>query len=187
MFCTLVLVILYQSLAACPRWLTGTRAVTRGGAATRLPPKAPYRSRLGPVVVVMAAVPAPATPPSGRPQGPEPLPGRRVSIRPQPMRAPRGEVMALNPTRGWGGFAWAVAEGPTPKWGSGGMAGGTSAAGMRLPLAPRVTGNVPRGSPPSVHRSGRQRVPPNRGATGVGCAASGGDSKPTAADANAHG
>ena len=95
--------------------------------------------------------------------------------------------MALSPTRGWGGFAWAVAGGPTPKWGSGGMAGGTSAAGMRLPLAPRVTGNVPRGSPPSVHRSGRQRVPPNRGATGVGCAAYGGDSKPTAADANAHG
>ena len=68
MFCTLVLVILYLSVAACPRWLTGTRAVTRGGAATRLPPKAPYRSRLGPVVVVMAAVPAPATPPRGGPR-----------------------------------------------------------------------------------------------------------------------
>ena len=136
------------------------------GAATRLPPLRPYRSRPGLVVVVMAAVSAPATRPSGRPQGPD-LPGRRVSIRPQPTRASRGEVMALSPT--WGGeLAWAVAGGPTLERGGGGMARCTAAAALRLPLAPSVTGNVPRDSPPPppllgrgcVHRSERQRMPP---------------------------
>ena len=98
-------------------------------------------------------------------------------MRPQPTRAPRGEVMALSHTRGGGELAWAVA-------------GGTAAAALWLPLAPSVAGNVPRPPPPppggsSVHGSGRQRMPPNRGATGVGCAAPGGDGKPTPADASA--
>ena len=64
-------------------------------------------------MVVMTAVTAPLTPPLGRPQGPDPLPGTRLSIRPQPTRAPWGEVMALSPTQG--GLAWAVAGGPTPE------------------------------------------------------------------------
>ena len=35
---------------------------------------------------------------------------------------------------------------PTPGWGGGGMARGTTAAALRLPLALSVTGSVPRGS-----------------------------------------
>ena len=40
------------------------------------------------------------TPPLGGPQDPDPQPGRRVSLRPQPRRAPREEAMALGPLRG---------------------------------------------------------------------------------------
>ena len=83
-----------------------------------------------------------------------------------------------------------VAGGPTPEWGGGGMAGVIAAAALRLPLAPSVTGNMPRPSPPrlgwgSVHGLGRQRAPPKWGATGVGCAAPGGDGMPTETDADA--
>ena len=85
--------------------------------------------------------------PAGRPQGPDPLPGRRTSIRPQPTRAPRGEAMAPSPLQGEG-LAWAVAGGPTPEWGGGGMARGTAVMALRLPLAPSVFGKVPRGSSP---------------------------------------
>ena len=69
MFCALFLLTLYLSMANCPQWLAGTRALIRGGGGvTRLPPppprpSAPYQSRPGMVVVVMAADPAPATPP----------------------------------------------------------------------------------------------------------------------------
>ena len=55
----------------------------------------------------MAAVKAPVDFPPGRAQEPDPLCGRRVSIRPQPTRAPGGEVMALNPSGGGGVmFGW---------------------------------------------------------------------------------
>ena len=73
------------------------------------------------------------------------------------------------------------------------MVGGTGAAALRLPLAPSVTGTFP-GAPPlppptpgrgGVHGSGRQRKPPDRGATEVGCAVPGGNGKPTPADASA--
>ena len=73
-----------------------------GGAAARPHPVAPYRSRPVLVTPVMAVAPAAATPPLGRPQGPDPLPGRRVSTRPQPMQAPRDEVMALGIFEAWG-------------------------------------------------------------------------------------
>ena len=39
---------------------------------------------------------------------------------------------------------------PTPEWGGGGMARGTTAAALRLVLAPSVTGNVPSHPPPLV-------------------------------------
>ena len=40
------------------------------------------------------------TPSLGGPQDPDPQPSRRVSLRPQPRRAPREEPMALGPLRG---------------------------------------------------------------------------------------
>ena len=131
-------------------------------------------------------------PPSGQPQGPDPPPpGTRVSIRPQPMRAPRDEVVALGPLRGREP-ALPVAGGPTPEWGGGGMARGTTAAALRLSRAPGMDRTVamdpPPPSPPtgssSVHGADRQRVPPDRGARGVGCAAAGGEGEPTPAPAD---
>ena len=79
--CAVLLLTLSLGVAACPQWLAGTRAVTNGGAVTRLPPPppatAPYRSRTGLVVVVMAAVPAVATPPPrGGPCDRAPYPAR---------------------------------------------------------------------------------------------------------------
>ena len=102
------------------------------------------------MAVGTAAVPAPAPPPPpplGRPQDPDPRPGRRVSIHPQPTRAPRDEAMALGPLRGRE-LARAVAKGPALKWGSGGMAGGKAAAALWLPLAPGVTGTATDPPPP---------------------------------------
>ena len=49
--------------------------------------------------------------------------------------------MALGPLQGREP-ARAVAKGPTLKWGSGGMAGGTAAAALRLPLVPGVNGTA---------------------------------------------
>ena len=46
------------------------------------------------------AVPALATPPLVWHQCPDPRPGWRVSVRPQPTRAPQGEAMALGSPRG---------------------------------------------------------------------------------------
>ena len=59
-----------------------------GGHATT--PLAPYRAHPVTLVVGTAAVPAPPPPPPplGRLQGLDPRPGNRVSIRPQPTRAP---------------------------------------------------------------------------------------------------
>ena len=151
MILALLLLTLCLHAVACPRWLTRVWVVTCGGAATRLRSLAPYRTRPVPETVGKAAVPAPTPPPPlGRPRGPDPQPGRRVSIRPQPTRAPQDEVMALGPLRGREP-ARAVARGPTLEWAGGGMAGGTAAAALRLPLAPG-------------DRDGGQRSPPPRGA-----------------------
>ena len=124
----------------------------------------------------MAEHPAPMTPPFGVAPG-----GSRPPTRQERVHTPtaqegapgRGDGPESHPGGGGGGLAWAVAGGPTLEWGGGGMVGDTAAAALRLPLAPSLTKNVPRGSPPpagsgSVHESGRQPVPPDRGATGGG-------------------
>ena len=97
------------------------------------------------------------------------------------MRVPRDKVMALGPLRGRE-LAWAVAGGLTPEWGAGGMARGTAAATLRLPLAPGVTRTVASPPPPveeaaSTGRTGS--VCRLTGARVVGCTAVGGDGKPT--------
>ena len=90
---------------------------------------------------------SPGTPLLGRHQGPDPRAGRRVSVRPQPTRAPRREAMALDPL--WGrGAARTVARVPTRQWGVGGTVGGTAAAALRLPLSPGVAGAAAGGPPP---------------------------------------
>ena len=142
--------------AADTRWLTVAWVVTCEGVATRPRSIAPYRPHPAPVTVGTAAVLAPATTPLGRPQGPDPRPGRRVSIRPQPTRAPRGEAMDLGPLRGREPTR-AVAKGHTLQWGNGGMAGGTAAAALRLPLAPGVNGTATSEPPPPP--SGERRGP----------------------------
>ena len=93
MFLALLLLTLCLHAMTCPRSLTRAWLVNCGGAATRPNPLAPYRSHPVLVTAVTAAAPAPATPPPPvrQPQGPDPLPGRRVSICPQPMRAPRDD------------------------------------------------------------------------------------------------
>ena len=82
---------------------------------------------------------------------PEPLCVNRVSIRPQPTRGSRGEVMALGSSRGGGGPARAVAGGRTPVWSSGGMAWDPAAAALRLSLALGVARGVSRGSSALPH------------------------------------
>ena len=136
-----------HAAAHLPR-LTRAWGLTYRGATTRQSSLAPYRARPALVAVGEGAVPAPATPPPpGWPQCPDPRPGWRVSIHPQPTRAPRGEAMALGPLRGRGP-ARAVVQGPTPPWGVAGTTGGTAAAALRLPLAPGVTGTAAGGPPP---------------------------------------
>ena len=136
--------------------------------APRLHPLAPCRSGSGLLVVVMAAAPL-----LGCPQGSDPRPIGRVSIRTTPTKTPRGEATAVTPIRG-GGRRRALAGVPTPGLGGGGMAGGTSATVLRLPFALRVTSNVPRPPPPlrwhSDNLPGRQRAPPDQEVTEVGCA-----------------
>ena len=78
---------------------------------------------------------------------PDPLCGRMVSIRPQPKRAPRSEVMALGPSRR-GHSARAVAGGPTPVWGGGGMAQDLAAVALRLSLALGAATGMSRSSTP---------------------------------------
>ena len=76
--------------------------MTRGGVANRLPPPPPSTPPVTPVAGGGGDGGGPNTgdpPPSGWPEAPDPLPGRRVSIRPQPRRAPRGAVMALSPSQ----------------------------------------------------------------------------------------
>ena len=114
--------------AAYPPQLTraSEHAMAGGAAANRIGP-VPCWARPARVVVGTEAVPAPATPLLVWPQCPDPRPGWRVSIRPQPTRAPQGEAMALGPPRGRGP-ARAVARGPTLQWGAGGTTGGAAAA-----------------------------------------------------------
>ena len=184
---TLALLLLTLCVHAvdCPRWFTRTSVVNCGGTATRPRSLAPYRTHPVPVAVGTAAVPAPAPLPQGRPQDPDPKPGRRVSIHPQPTRAPRDEATALGPLRGREP-ARVVAKGPTLKWGGGGMVGGVAAAALRLPLAPDVTGMAAGDPPPppppgkeGVQRADRRRALPNREARGAGDATAKGVGGPT--------
>ena len=127
---------------ACPPQLTKASEHAKAGrAATAQTSPVPYWTRPARTAVGTAAVPAPATPLLEWPRCPDPQPGWRVSIRPQPTRAPQGEAMALGPPRGRGS-ARAVARGPTLSWGVGGTAGGAAAAALRLLLAPGVTRTV---------------------------------------------
>ena len=178
----MVLVLLLPTLClhvvSCPRWLTRAWVVNYRGAATRPRSLAPYWTHPVPLTVVTAAAPAPATPPPlRRPQGPDPLPGQRVSKRPQPTWAPRDEAMALGPLQGRVP-ARAVARGPTREWAGGGMARGTAAVALRLPLPPGVTGTPPPPGCHSVQGADRKGELPNRGARGAGSATAEGGGKP---------
>ena len=179
------LVLLFLTLlhaVDCPGWQSGTVAMTRGGW-TALP-QAPASCRTHPVptAVATAAVPAPAAPPLGRHQGPDPRAGRRVSIRPQPTRAPRPEAMALGPL--WGrGAARAVARVPTRQWRVGGTARGTAAAAPRLPLPPGAAGVAAGGlplppAPPPPGRAGAWGEARGRALPVGGPAAAGGTPAP---------
>ena len=114
-------------------------------------PLAPYRLRPGLVIVVAAADLAPLGFPLGWAREPDPLCCRRLSIRPQPTRAPRGEVMALGPSR-WGDPVRAVAGGPTAVRGGGVTASHPAAAALRLSLALGAARGVSAPPPP---RDGR--------------------------------
>ena len=66
----------------------------------------------------------------------------------------------------WGReLARAVAKGPTLKWGSGGMARGTAATALRLPLVPGLNGTATSEPPPPPY--GARRGPRGK----LGCAA----------------
>ena len=136
------LVLLFLTLlhaVDCPGWQPGTGAMTHGGfdSAALSPgflPDVPGAKSGGD-----SGGTSPGAPPLGRHQGPDPRASRRVSIRPQPTRAPRREAMALGPL--WRrGAARAVARVPTRQWGVGGTAGGSAAAALRLPPAPGAAG-----------------------------------------------
>ena len=161
-FFNVFLVLLFLTLCLhavdCPGWQPRTGAITPGVGTAR--PRAPASNRRHPVPAAVAttAVPAPAPPPLGRYEGPDPRTGWRVSIRPQSTRAPRREAMALGPFLGTGA-ARAVARVPTRQWGVGGTTGGTAAAALRPPLPPGATG---------VAAGGLPRPPPPRGEQGPG-------------------
>ena len=150
MFLALLLLTLCLHAIASPWWLTRAYVVSCGGGGGTTTPRGtlPVTPGAGDGGYGSGSSPGNPPPPLGRPQGPDPLPGRRVSIRPQPMRAPRDEVMALGPPQGREP-ARAVAGGRTPEWGGGGMARGTATAPLRLPLAPGMTGTVTRDCSPS--------------------------------------
>ena len=97
----------------------------------------------------------PGTPLLERPQWRDPRRGWRVSIRPQPTRAPEGKATTLGPLRGRGP-AWAVVPRPKLQWGIGGTTGGAAAAALRLTLAPRVAGTAIRDPPPPPPHEGQQ-------------------------------
>ena len=83
-----------------------------------------------------------------------------------------------------------MARRPTVEWGAGGMAGDTAASALRLPLAPSVTGNVPRRPLPSPREGERPRTGQTAPAAelendGGGMRSSRDDGKPTPADSGA--
>ena len=108
---------------------------------------APYWARPAREAVGTAAVPAPVAPPLEWPQCPDLRPGWRVSIRPQPTRAPQGEAMALGPPRG---------AGVSPGSGAGPHA---ALGGWRYDRGHRRRGTA---APPSAGRGrdGGRRCPP---------------------------
>ena len=63
MFLALLLPTLLLHVVACPQLMTGAWVMNCGGAVARPYPVAGYRSRLVLVMLVMAAGPAPVTPP----------------------------------------------------------------------------------------------------------------------------
>ena len=171
MFLVLLFLTLCLHAVDCPWWQPRTGVMTHAGVAARPRAPASCRAHPVPVAVATAAVPAPAAPPLGRHQGPDHRAGRKVSIRPQPTRAPRREAMALGPF--WGrGAARAVARVSTRQWGVGGTTGGTAAAALRLPFPTGATGVAAGGLP----------LPPGR-AWGLG----GGPGASTACQGNGNG
>ena len=85
------ILVLWLSLAGW-LWLIATTTSTTGG--VHMPQRRPLSALGWPKHYDLQ------TPPLGGPQDPDPQPGRRVSLRPQPRRAPREEAMALGPLRG---------------------------------------------------------------------------------------
>ena len=91
-------------------------------------------------------------------------------MRPQPVRAPRGEVVALSHLRGGGGGCPGGCRRPHTGVGRGRDDKGPSRRGMRLSLAPGVAGNV--SSPPPLGwgcggETDRQHAPPDGGGGGA--------------------
>ena len=153
MFCAFLLFTLYLSVAACRQWLAGTRAVTCGGGGGGGNKTTP----LGTLPVTPGAGgggygsgPSTGDPPLGVAPVTGPPTWQEGACMPAVHKGTpgRGDGPQSRLEGGGGGLAWAVAGGPTLEWGGGGMAGGTAAAALQLPLAPSVTGNVPRPPPP---------------------------------------
>ena len=157
MFLVLLLLTLCLPALDYPWWLPRPGVLNCRGTATR--PRTMSHCRMHPVLVavVKVAVPAPAAPPLGTPQHPDPRAGWRMSIRPQPTRAPRYEAMVLGPL--WRrGAARAVARAPARQWGDGSLTGGSAAAALcppshRVRLAWRP-GGFPHPPLGGEHRSG---------------------------------
>ena len=166
-------------VVARPRWL-------RGGGGTTLPP--------GTLPVTPSACyggdGSGSSPGTALGTGP---PSRQKGVyTPTAHEGAPGRGAGPGPLLGGGAPALPVARGPTQEWGAGNMSRGTAAAALRTPLAPEVTGTVARRPPPPpgrsiIHGTGRHRLPPNRGAMGLGCAAAGGHGThaPTPTDSSA--
>ena len=139
---------------------------------------APLRLRQGLPLVVEAADSAPVGSPSGWARGPDPRCGKRESMRPQPKRAPRCEVMARGPSR-WGGLRPGGGRGAHTGMGRLRDGMGPSRRGAAaVPCAGRSRGRVrehpPPHHPPTTTRTdgghglSRQGAPADRGLAGMG-------------------